>query len=214
MNVLLTVAVLVPAVVVHEVAHGWAAWRLGDPTAREQGRLTLNPIRHIDPLGSIVVPLLLAMVGGFVFGWARPVPVDVRRLRDPRNHGPLVALAGPASNALQAILWAVGLGLIVRAMPAPEPPWMVQLAVRGLVINVLLGMFNLLPIPPLDGSWLAARFLPASARPAWGHLRRFGFLPLLAFLILANRTPLGAWLEAGFERVLRPFFALAQRIGG
>ncbi|NOT33983.1 MAG: site-2 protease family protein [Candidatus Eisenbacteria bacterium] len=157
-DVLLAVPVLVLSVVVHECAHGVAALWCGDPTARDSGRLTLNPLRHIDPIGSLLLPgVLLLLKSPFLFAWAKPVPIEASRLRQPRNDMVKVAMAGPLSNALLALAFA----LLARV--APEQGLFAPLRVMGLIgviANCALGLFNLLPIPPLDGSWLLMRFLP------------------------------------------------------
>lgn len=155
---LLALPVLLFSIVAHECAHGLAALALGDPTARERGRLTLNPLPHLDPVGSIVVPVALVLLRSPVWlAWARPVPVDPARLRQPRDHVVAVALAGPASNALLALAFAA-LAKLAAALGAPEP--LRVMAVAGVQINCALGLFNLVPIPPLDGSWVLMRFLP------------------------------------------------------
>lgn len=157
-TVILTFPVFVMSIVVHECAHGLMALWNGDPTAKERGRLTLNPFKHVDPVGSIILPgVLLLTRAPFLFGWAKPVPIDVSRLRHPPNDGVKVALAGPASNALLALVFAA----LVRVAPEHGP--LAPLGVMGLagvVWNCALGLFNLIPIPPLDGSWVVMRFLP------------------------------------------------------
>lgn len=156
--ILLVFPVFVLSVVVHECAHGWMALQCGDPTARDRGRLTLNPIRHIDPVGSLLLPIGLALLRSpILFGWAKPVPVDWSRLNDLRNDPVKVAMAGPASNFVLALLFAGLLRL------APETGFFApvrDLAFGGVLFNCALGLFNLLPIPPLDGSWVLMRFLP------------------------------------------------------
>jgi Zn-dependent protease len=162
--IFLILPVFVLSVVVHETSHGLMAAWCGDPTARERGRLTLNPLPHVDPLGSILLPALLFLVHApFLFGWAKPVPVDHARLRDPRNDAVKVALAGPASNALLALAFAA----VARMAPAGGAPgsWAAffaplrDMAIAGVIWNCALGLFNLIPIPPLDGSWVLMRFL-------------------------------------------------------
>jgi len=202
---LVSILVLVFSVVVHEVAHGWSALRLGDTTARDHGRLTLNPISHIDPVGSILVPVILAFSGGFMYGWAKPVPVRVGRLDNPRNDHPKVAAAGPLSNLLLALLSAVLLGLTFLAGrlflgPAfyvglashPALDFLTELLGTAISINVVLAMFNLVPLPPMDGSWIVTRFLSPAARVRYENLRRYGMLLPVAFILLVRYTPLGA----------------------
>lgn len=191
---LLVVPVLVFSIVVHECAHGVAALALGDPTARERGRLTLNPLPHLDPFGSIVLPLLLVVTRAPVWlAWAKPVPVDPARLRRPRDHVVWVALAGPASNALLALAFA----LLARVAPAAGPLEPLRaMAVAGVQVNCALGLFNLVPIPPLDGSWVLMRFLPLR------HIltvHRFRLAGLAAVALLLAVPPLS---RAVFETPL------------
>jgi Zn-dependent protease len=155
--VFLILPVLVLSVVTHECAHGVAALACGDTTARDQGRITLNPWPHIDPIGSVVLPLILALTHAPVMlGWAKPVPINPANFRDPRNAPVWVALAGPASNALLALMGAA------VARLAPDQGFLAPLrdiGIAAVVINLALGLFNLIPIPPLDGSWVLMRFL-------------------------------------------------------
>jgi Zn-dependent protease len=178
--VVIILPVLVLSVVVHECAHGLAAWALGDPTARERGRLTLNPLPHVHPVGSLLVPVaLLLLRSPVLFGWARPVPVDPARMRNPRDGMVWVALAGPASNALLALAF----GALARAAPAQGflAP-LGDMALAGVVFNCALGLFNLIPIPPLDGSWVIMRFLPLRHILAL-HTFRLAGLALVAVLL-------------------------------
>ena len=198
--VVLPVAVL--SVVVHEVAHGvMASWR-GDPTAREHGRLTLNPLPHLDPVGSLLLPgLLVVLHAPFVFGWAKPVPIDWARLKSPRNDPVWVALAGPASNALLALLFAA------QARVAPVTGFLAPLRVMGIagvVWNCALGLFNLLPIPPLDGSALLERLLPAEWLPNWHKFRPYGFLVL--FLLVFSTGVISQFLAPFYDWLARFVF--------
>ena len=169
---------LVVAIVFHEVAHGWAARALGDPTAAEQRRLSLNPLRHVDPVGTVILPLGLALSGAPVFGWAKPVPVRADRLREPRSGMMLVALAGPATNLLLAGVAAVGLGLAGGEGLAAA-------FFRGaLLINVFLAVFNLLPLPPFDGGHVVQGLLPRPLALRWAAFSRYGFLLLVGLLLL------------------------------
>ena len=176
---------LVVAIVCHEVAHGWVAHLLGDPTAHEARRLSLNPLRHVDPIGTVVLPGMLALLKLPVFGWAKPVPVDKWRLRNPRYGMMAVAAAGPLTNLVLAGLGAVALGLIARF--GAEPGAIARFAVANLdnfiAINVFLALFNLLPVPPFDGSHIVEGLLPRGAAHAYARLRPFG-LPLLIVLLL------------------------------
>jgi Zn-dependent protease len=217
------VLVLVFSVVVHEVAHGWTAWKLGDNTAHDAGRLTLNPIPHIDPVGSILVPLVLSFTGGIMFGWAKPVPVHPGRLNNPMNDHPKVAAAGPISNLLLALVFAVLLGLTVGlgGFYAPEPgghgapsvqKFLFTMFQTGVMINVVLAVFNLLPLPPLDGSWILSRFLPREARANFENLRRYGMLIVIGFLVLVRYTPVGALFSTAIMAVINPFFGIAESV--
>ncbi|MCK9995554.1 MAG: site-2 protease family protein [Candidatus Krumholzibacteria bacterium] len=218
------VLVLVFSVVVHEVAHGYTAWKLGDNTAHDAGRLTLNPLPHIDPVGSILVPLVLAVTGsGFMFGWARPVPVNPGRLNNPMNDHSKVAAAGPISNLLLALVFAVLLGLVIAiggfpvSVPGghPEPSlhsFLFTMFQFGVVINVVLAVFNLLPLPPLDGSWILSRFLPREARANYENLRRYGMMIVIGFLMLVRYTPVGSLFSTAIYTVINPFFRLAETV--
>ncbi|PSO45056.1 MAG: site-2 protease family protein [Parcubacteria group bacterium SW_6_46_9] len=175
---ILFIAVLIISVIIHEVSHGYMADYLGDPTARLQGRLTMNPIPHIDPVGSVIVPAALALLpGGIIFGWAKPVPYNPHNLRN-RYGDALVAAAGPASNLVLAVLS----GLVFRLAPvaASEPIGFFLLAV--VLINIILMVFNLVPIPPLDGSKILFEFLPAKFDYIRKNLEQYGFVILL-FLV-------------------------------
>jgi len=174
------------AITLHEVAHGLVAYRLGDPTAKMVGRLTLNPLRHVDPIGTIAVPLLmLVLPGGFLFGWAKPVPIGVRNLRNPHRDMALVGVAGPLANFLMAIFWALvvrlGSGLLTSAPQIGEP---VALAgVAGVFINVILMVFNLLPLPPLDGGRVLSSLLPPHLSAKFDRIEPFGLLIIVALLL-------------------------------
>lgn len=171
------------AITVHEVAHGWVANKLGDPTAKMLGRLTLNPIKHIDLLGTIIVPILLLMIGGFIFGWAKPVPITWQNLKNPRRDTALVAIAGPLANLLMALIWAllVKLGLYLTEGNT-FGLILILMGIAGISINVILMVLNLLPIPPLDGSRVVASFLPGRLAYRYNLLEPFGFLILLALI--------------------------------
>ena len=177
---------LVFAIPLHEAAHGWVANRLGDPTARLQGRLSFNPLRHIDPVGTILVPMALLLLSGFIFGWAKPVPVDTRNLRHPRRDMALVALAGPGANLLMAIAWGL-VGRLAFMLPASLAWAAVPLALMGkigLFLNLILMVLNLLPLPPLDGSRVLAWLLPPRAAEWLDRIEPYGILILLGLLYL------------------------------
>lgn len=184
MNLLDIVAIAVPAVfaiTVHEVAHGWTANRLGDPTAANLGRLTLNPLKHIDPVGTILVPLALKLLGSsFLFGWAKPVPVTWRNLRRLRRDIALVAIAGPCANLLMLTGWALLLG-----SPAGDGAFVQDMCWTGVVFNATIMALNLIPIPPLDGSRIVTAALPARAAVLYNRLEPFG-LVLTALLLMSG----------------------------
>ena len=181
----LRLAVLIPAIILHEVSHGVVALAFGDDTAKRAGRLTLNPIAHVDPVGSVALPLLLAVAGAPVFGWAKPVPVNPRNLRNPRQQTLLVSLAGPATN----IVLAIGAAVVLRGATHSSLP--IDLAVQFGIINVVLATFNLIPIPPLDGSAVIERFLPATWWPGWLRLRQYSLAILFVILFLLPGNYLG-----------------------
>jgi Zn-dependent protease len=173
------------AITVHEVAHGWVAKKYGDNTASMLGRLTLNPIKHIDLVGTIILPGLLLITGtGFIFGWAKPVPVDARNFKNPRKDMAIVALAGPASNLLMAIGWALiaRIGVTVGATNETIAMPLIYSGVAGISINLILMLLNMLPIPPLDGSRILSGMLPNYWAWQFNKLERFGFIILLALL--------------------------------
>ncbi len=169
------------AITLHEVAHGWVAYKFGDKTAYLGGRLSLNPIKHIDLVGTIIVPIILLITSPVIFGWAKPVPVDARNLRNPRSDMVYVALAGPVSNLLMALCWALVAKLAVGLHPWFSAP-LQGMGLFGIQINVMLAVLNCLPIPPLDGGRAVYNLLPG--RLAW-HFYRFepyGFFLLLILM--------------------------------
>lgn len=178
---------LIIAIVFHEVAHGWAALALGDPTAKEQRRLTLNPIRHVDPVGTVIVPGFLAMVGAPVFGWAKPVPVNAARLNNPRAGMMAVAAAGPATNFLLALIGTAALGLASGF--GESSTWLTQGLFTFILINLFIGLFNLLPIPPFDGSHIVEGALPRRWAVAYEKLRPYGMLLFLGLIAIAWAFP-------------------------
>ncbi len=177
---------LVFAIVLHEISHGWVANAFGDPTARKLGRLSPNPIRHIDPFGTLVLPMVLAVSGAPVFGWAKPVPVVARRLRNPRLHMMIVALAGPGMNLLLALLAAFGLAAALAVVETPTLGNLFLIAnlQNFLLINVFLALFNLLPIPPFDGGHVVEGLLPRPLAARYAKIGRFGFPVLIILLVV------------------------------
>ncbi|TAK62441.1 site-2 protease family protein [Methylobacter sp.] len=173
------------AITVHEVAHGWVAKKYGDNTASALGRLTLNPIKHIDLIGTIILPGILLMTGtGFIFGWAKPVPVDPRNFKNPRHDMAIVALAGPVANLLMAVGWAliirlgITIGVSAEAISLP----LIYTGFAGISINLSLALINLLPVPPLDGSRVLTGILPSYWAWQYNRLEPYGFYILLALL--------------------------------
>lgn len=178
---------LIFAITVHEAAHGWVADRLGDPTARKLGRVSFNPMRHIDWLGTLVLPVGLFLLSGFIFGWAKPVPVDFRRLRQPRRDMVLVAAAGPAANLLMALGWSLALVAGMATMswsPALAVP-LIFAGAAGVFINILLMALNLLPLPPLDGGRILTGLLPPRLAAGFARIEPLG-LPILLGLLLSG----------------------------
>jgi Zn-dependent protease len=183
------------AITLHEAAHGWTASKFGDHTARMMGRVTLNPVKHIDPVGTIIVPLaLLIMSTGFIFGWAKPVPINFNALRSPKSGMIWVALAGPGANLIMAIGW-----LFVAILSFNNNiPIMLKMAGAGIFINILLAVFNLLPIPPLDGSRVISALLPNPLAYKYNQLERFGFVILIGLMFVG-----------GFSYIVWPIVGLA-----
>ena len=176
------------AITVHEVAHGWVALKLGDSTAKMLGRLTLNPVKHIDPVGTLLVPGLLLVMGGFIFGWAKPVPVTWENLKHPKRDMALVALAGPLSNLLMALMWAgilkIGLVLAIAGSAEMIALPLIYMGGAGITINLILMVLNLLPMPPLDGGRIVASLLPDKLSWQFNRLERWGFVILLGLMVM------------------------------
>ena len=175
---------LIFAITVHEAAHGWVANKLGDNTARAMGRLTFNPIPHIDPVGTIILPLLMMLTTGFIFGWAKPVPVDLRNLSDPRRDWAIISVAGPLSNLIMAMIWA-----LVWKLTFLLPQSMIYVALPlalmakiGITFNIILMVLNLLPLPPLDGSRVLAWLLPPSLAMKLDQIEPYGVFILIGLL--------------------------------
>ncbi|MFD0666919.1 site-2 protease family protein [Ramlibacter sp. MAHUQ-53] len=201
------------AITVHEAAHGYAARLFGDPTATQMGRVTLNPLPHIDPVGTILMPLLLyfATAGAFLFGYARPVPVDFSRLRRPKRDMIWVALAGPAANFAQAILWAVGFTLMAAA--GIDEPFFVEMCRAGVLVNLVMWAFNLFPLPPLDGGRILVGLLPRRPAVAVARLEPWGFFIVMALVVVGVvgslwLRPLIALGYSALNLLLAPLHAL------
>ncbi len=182
-NILAIAIPVIAAITFHEAAHGYVAWRLGDDTAYRLGRVTFNPLRHIDPIGTILLPALLWITTNFLFGWAKPVPVNFSRLRTPRRDMVLVAAAGPATNILLAVVSALLLHL-VGALPAGAASWVNDTLNVSMFINVILAVFNMLPLPPLDGGRVAVGLLPDRLAYPLARLERWGFFIIIGALFI------------------------------
>ncbi|MAP68238.1 site-2 protease family protein [Qipengyuania citrea] len=202
---------LIIAIVFHEVAHGWTALALGDPTAKEQRRLSLNPIRHVDPIGTLLVPGALALFGGPIFGWAKPVPVRGDRLRDPRFGMVAVAAAGPATNLVLAFIGALVFGAVsgtIIASGGTPPDWLLSAGGMFILINVFLALFNLLPIPPFDGSHIVGGLLPPKWAANWQKLQSMGMLFFIILIAATWAFPNSGLIE---NTVLPPVLWLQER---
>jgi Zn-dependent protease len=173
------------AITVHEVAHGWVASKLGDKTALMLGRLTLNPLKHIDLVGTVILPLILLFMGGFIFGWAKPVPVNPNNLKKPRRDMALVAIAGPIANIIMAFIWAgiMKLGIILTGHGLKFALPIVLMGQAGIMINLVLMILNLIPIPPLDGSRIISALLPAKLAYKYDRIAPYGIFILLLLLV-------------------------------
>jgi len=193
-------------ITLHEAAHGYVARMFGDPTAYQAGRISLNPIRHVDPIGTIAVPLFLLfstkLLGGagILFGWAKPVPVDWGRLRNPKRDMLWVALAGPASNLVMAVLWAISLRLLIANGASPDNFW-VLMAFAGIQINLVLMALNLFPLPPLDGGRIVFSLLPSHLAWKYAKLEPYGLLILIVLMLTGV-----LWM------LLRPLMAFGQTV--
>ena len=191
-NLIQTLAVvalpLLFAITVHEVGHGWMASRLGDPTAKMMGRLTLNPFKHIDPLGTVIVPIVMLMLSGFMFGWAKPVPITVENLKGGRRDMALVAIAGPATNLLMALAWGAIAALASKFSAGSEgiATALLYMAGYGIFINLVLMIINLIPIPPLDGGRILESLLPGPLAWKFGRLEPYGMFIVFGLILLGG----------------------------
>jgi Zn-dependent protease len=197
MGLVISLGIFLSAVVVHEFAHALVARRLGDTTAERLGRLTLNPLAHIDPIGTILLPVLLVVTHApIVLGWAKPVPIDFRQLGHPKRDMIWVGLAGPAANFLAAALSA----LIYRSLPGANASLVGLILVSFILINITLGTFNLIPIPPLDGSRVLVGLLPMSMARPYLRMERYGFLIVIGLLYVgAFDRIIGPIIEGAFK---------------
>lgn len=194
------------AITVHEVAHGWMAKRYGDNTAFSQGRLSFNPIHHIDLVGTVILPIVCLVIGGIIFGWAKPVPVNGRNFKNPRQDMAMVALAGPVANLLMALGWAViaRIGVMINIESITLPA--VYMGMAGISINLVLALLNLIPLPPLDGSRIITAFLSHKMAYQYNQLEPYGFYVLLALMYFGV---LGMILGLPMFLLQKVFFAVA-----
>ena len=216
-NIIQTIAIyalpVLFAITVHEAAHGYVARHYGDNTAAMLGRVTLNPLKHIDPIGTIAMPLFLYIVtqGAFLFGYAKPVPVNFGRLKNPRRDMILVALAGPASNLGQALLWGAGYVLLQGA--GMQEPFFLGMCRAGVLVNVIMFVFNLFPLPPLDGGRIVTGLLPPKAAMTYSRVEPWGFFIVMGLVVagvISNlwMRPLMSVTFSALDAVLSPLAAL------
>lgn len=215
---------MVIAIVFHEVAHGWTARLLGDPTAAQLGRLSLNPIKHVDPFGTIILPGMLKLAGLPVFGWAKPVPVVKGRLRNPRRDMMIVAAAGPGSNLVMALIGAVALGLVMRGFAGGAEPslgvsFLAANLLNFILLNIFLALFNLLPLPPFDGGHIVEGLLPAQAARKYAAMHSKALLIMILVLVvlpwIAPSLNVVSWLVLPpVEWLSDHYLKIAQAIAG
>ena len=215
---IIMIVCFIPAIVLHEVAHGFVAWKLGDPTAKSQGRLSVNPIRHVDPFGTVILPLVLLLGGGPVFGYAKPVPYNPAYFKNIRKGEVLTGLAGPAANLVMGIAGVLICYILILPgiFTAEVSGWIATVCVYFTMINFCLMFFNLLPIPPLDGSSIIVPFLSDTALQKFYSIQRYA-LPVLLVLLIAlpfmfNFSPIGIYIEATAGNLTEFLFGFIVRI--
>lgn len=201
MDVILFIAILIFSVVIHEYSHGWAADQLGDPTAKNLGRLTLNPIVHVDPIGSFLVPMFLILFNLPPFGWAKPVPYNPNNLKDQKRDPALVAVAGPLANLLMAAVFGLCIRIVLM-LNIPSKGLLLTAFEAVVIINLILALFNLIPIPPLDGSKILFVMLPAGSHEFKVFLEKYGFYIVLLVIFIPGL----------FEGLILPIFNFLYRI--
>ena len=194
------------AITVHEAAHGYAARYFGDFTAEKMGRISLNPLKHIDPFGTILLPALTVMLGGILFGWAKPVPVNFANLRNPKKDMLWVAAAGPASNLVMAICWAILLNYSTRA-PHSAAYFLAEMSWAGISINLVLMVLNLLPMPPLDGGRIAVSLLPNNLASKLARVEQYGFAILIVLMFTGILSKIISPIISFFQQIILRIFA-------
>ena len=208
---------LLLAITIHEAAHGWIASKLGDRTAQQIGRVTLNPIKHIDPIGTIIVPLVMFLLSGFVFGWAKPVPVNWRNLRNPRRDMAFVAIAGPLANLLMAISWAIIAKITISIALTIQPTstasidilkYIIIASEYGILINLILLVFKLIPIPPLDGSRVISSLLPKKLAYNYNKIEPYGMWIIIGLLFVGALSSIILPLTFSLSKLLHYIFGL------
>ena len=205
-EVLLALLPIITAITLHEAAHGWVAYKLGDPTAKDLGRITANPIKHIDPIGTVLIPIVMIVATGFAFGYAKPVPVDVRNFEHPQKDMALVALAGPLSNFIMAFFWMFVLMVAVKIMPAGSLSVSLKyMAGVGVIINIVLMVINLLPLLPLDGGRVLTGVLPFKWAVIFVRSESYGMWLVILLLVTGI---LGKILMPMVEMVQKTLFSL------
>ena len=211
MKIAISAIPILLAITVHEASHGYAAKYFGDLTAERLGRISLNPLKHIDPVGTILLPALTLFFGGVLFGWAKPVPVNFGNLRHPKKDMLWVAAAGPASNFVMAVLWSLLLGTIKyklsQGVYSPLFPFLLQMSFVGVTINVVLMVLNLLPMPPLDGGRIAVSLLPNNLAIKLAQVEKYGFAILIALMFTGVLNKIIGPFIGFFQQAILQIFA-------